>query len=109
MLSLYGTLSSEMMESQLHSDCNTLIGKHLTPLCTRPSEYRPSGFFLSLSRNLASPVPGEIIDFSGQFVASLLRLFHAQLNYITCVCLLTGSVTEGSVNSRLCLSLFTFT
>ena len=64
MLSLYGTLSSEMMESQLHSECKPRTGKHLTPLCTRPSEDRPSGFFLSLRRNLASPVPGEIIDFT---------------------------------------------
>ena len=64
MLSLYGTLSSEMIESQPHSECKTLTGKHLTPLCTRPSEDRPSGFFPSLSKNLASPVPGEIIDFT---------------------------------------------
>ena len=45
-------------------DVRTPCCWQLDTLYNRPCETRPSGFFPSPSENLASPVPGEIFDFT---------------------------------------------
>lgn len=55
---------------------NTFGWKH--PPITDSVTPDPVGFFPSLSKNLASPVPGENLILPGQFVASPVWLKHTQ-------------------------------
>ena len=57
-----------------------------TPLCNRHSETRPSVLFPSSSENLASPVPGEIFNFTRSVCGFPCATF-TQPAYIFSVCL----------------------
>ena len=64
------------MEAWLNLCIN--LNQRKQPSVTDPAKPYSVDFFPSLSDNLASPVLVKLLILHGQFVASLVRLLHAQ-------------------------------